>query len=257
MRPARTTLAALALILALTAAGICASNCTTLTGDCDLNLDCPGMPQPMCSGILDPGDCDTCMQGYCCAEVAACYSDQECLYGCLEGFYPPDPECASPPSLAPFQAILACMAQSCAAACAVADDCNPVNSAGCAPGEQCDADYPGVFECAENEGSLAELCQPCDPVNSPYCDVGLHCFAGSHTCARFCCTDADCGSGTCELDQTIAFTGPLPLTTETVGVCVVMLDGGADGGADGGMASACDAPAVPPSNGSCAPQFQE
>ncbi len=229
---------------ALALGGLCAWSCTNLSGDCQLNLDCPGMAVPMCSGILDMGDCDTCVQGYCCQEVADCYTDQECLYGCLEGFYPPDPECAGPPSQAPFQAIVDCMNTSCKAVCAVADQCNPVNGSGCSDAE-CDADYPGVYECALNDGTLSKLCEACDNVNSPYCDVGLHCYIGSSTCARFCCTDADCGTGRCELDQTKAFGGPVPLTTETVGLCVTM----------DGTGAACDAPAVPPSGGSCAPQF--
>ncbi len=229
---------------ALGVLGFCVWSCTSLTDDCELNLNCPGMTQPMCSGILDPGACDTCVQGYCCAELAACYLDQECLDGCLEGFWPPDPDCADPPSQAPFEAILACMARSCAAPCAMADDCNPVSGSGCA-GAECDADYPGVFECSVNGGTLSRLCEPCDDVNSPFCGSGLHCFAGSSTCARFCCTDADCGTGKCELDQTIDFQQPLPLTREKVGICLTQ----------DGTAAACDAPAVPPSDGGCAPSF--
>jgi len=232
-------------MVALGLLGVCAWSCTGLTDDCELNLNCPGTAQPVCNGILEPGACDTCVQGYCCADLAACYADQECLDGCLQGFWPPDPQCAAPPSQAPFMAILACIQKSCAAACASSDDCNPVSGSGCSDGEVCDSNYPGVFSCAVNAGSLAKLCQPCDNVNSPYCDVGLHCYTGSNTCARFCCTDADCGTGKCQLDQTADFQQPLPLTKETVGLCVTQ----------DGASAACDAPAIPPSNGSCAPTF--
>jgi hypothetical protein len=236
----RTLLAA----AALTLLAAFAWSCTNLSNDCTLTLDCPGMPEPMCSDVLDPGPCDTCMEGWCCAELAACYTDQECLYGCLEGFYPPDPECAEPPSKVPFQAVLTCMHKSCASECAVKDTCNPVNRSGC-PDKICDTSYPGIFDCYENSGTLGKLCDPCDNVNSPYCGPGLHCHPASGTCARYCCTDADCGTGRCELDPTIVFGEPLPLTKEKVGICVTQ----------DGASAACDAPAIPPSNGSCAPQF--
>jgi hypothetical protein len=229
---------------ALALFGFAAWSCTTLTDDCALNLNCPGMAVPVCNDILDPGDCDTCVQGYCCQELADCYADQECLYGCLYGFYPVDPDCSMPPSQVPFQAMVACMNTSCATACAMTDGCNPVNGSGC-PDDVCDADYPGVYECAVNDGTLSKLCEACDNVNSPYCGAGLHCYPSSSTCARFCCTDADCGTGRCELDQTKAFGGPVPLSKEVVGLCVTM----------DGMGAACDAPAVPPSGGSCAQQF--
>ncbi len=244
MRPSARVGATLLAVVALGLAVLCAWSCTDLGDDCQLNLNCPGMTQPMCSGIFDPGACDTCTQGYCCAELAACYVDQECLDGCLEGFWPPDPDCAAPPSQAPFQAILACTAQFCASACASADNCNPVTNAGCA-GTTCDSIYPGVFGCTYNSGVPVGLCEACDNVNAPFCGAGLHCFTGSNTCARFCCTDADCGSGFCDLDQTIDFQSPLPLTMEKVGLCLT-LDGGA---------AACDAPDASPSMGSCAPTF--
>jgi hypothetical protein len=231
---------------ALAVLGACAWSCTALSGNCTLGLDCPGMAVPMCSGIFDPGACDTCIQGYCCAELAACYTDMECLDGCLEGFWPVDPECSEPPSQGPFQAIVACQNQFCASECGItADSCNPVTNAGCA-GTTCDSIYPGVFGCTYNTGTPVKLCGTCDNVNSPFCDVDLHCFPGNDTCARFCCTDADCGTGKCELDQTIVFGTPLPLTKTIVGICLTQ----------DGSTAACDAPATAASMGSCAPAFK-
>ena len=57
------------------------------------------------------------------------------------------------------------------------------------------------------------------------------CAAPAGSCARFCCTDGDCGTGTCDK----MLTGDA-----NVGVCV-----------DAQQAAACDAPSTSPSNGSC------
>ncbi len=240
MRPAvPLALAALAALLGL------AWGCTTLSGDCSLNLDCPGTPVPMCTGVLYPGDCTTCIEGYCCQELATCYADQECLYGCYEGFFPPDPDCASPPSQAPFEALLACQKQFCNAPCTFADTCNPVTGKGCAD-DTCDSVYPGYFDCTGDTGTPVKLCGACDNVNSPFCGAELHCLPKTSTCARYCCTDADCGTGRCELDQTIVFGSALPDTKTIVGVCLTQ----------DGSGPACDAPAVAASMGTCAPSFQ-
>lgn len=37
----------------------------------------------------------------------------------------------------------------------------------------------------------------CDQAAGPYCQHGLTCLAGT-SCKRFCCTNADCGVGTCQ-----------------------------------------------------------
>ena len=81
--------------------------------------------------------------------------------------------------------------------------CNPVTNAPCAAGQACDitsasgsingfACYPGA--------NAAKICALCDDTNGPFCAGGLSCAAASADlsgCARYCCTDADCGSGRC------------------------------------------------------------
>jgi hypothetical protein len=83
------------------------------------------------------------------------------------------------------------------------------------------------------------------PSNTPVCDAGLHCDPASQTCARYRCTDADCGTGTnkCVLDQTVVFGGPLPYSKAIVGICLKADMTG----------QACDAPATVASMGSCGP----
>jgi len=135
--------------------------------------------------------------------------------------------------------------------------CNPVTNAGCKSGSACDysTDDSGNvigFRCylAPN---AASLCGSCDTVS---CSAETTCFyfdpAQTMTaCARYCCTDADCGSGTCQFDDgatppTLLFAPAAP----TLGVCVASasVDAGADAGAAGVFS--CDAPATSPSLGS-------
>jgi hypothetical protein len=79
-----------------------------------------------------------------------------------------------------------------------------------------------------------------DSAGGPFCDVPLTCDVHTNTCARFCCTDADCGTGRCELDPQKAFGGALVNTGDAVGICLA---------ADN--TPACDAPAVAASKGAC------
>jgi hypothetical protein len=64
-------------------------------------------------------------------------------------------------------------------------------------GEACD-NGPDNFNCypAPNTG---DLCGACDNQNT-FCKDGLTCVPtdaqGTGKCARFCCTDADCGGAT-------------------------------------------------------------
>jgi hypothetical protein len=166
--------------------------------------------------------------------------------------------------------------------------CNPVTNDGCTDGAACDftqdpdTGQNNGFDCYAGPND-ATVCQACDlmAVMAPFCAGGTTCFAvtpgaAMGACAKYCCTDADCGSGTC---QTMGPTGPLFAAATSLGVCVASAaspDGGADGGgtdgggADGGGAGgggaggggaggggagpiplACTPPAVPPSMGSC------
>lgn len=235
-------LAALASILG--AAWI--SGCNDLTSDCELNLRCaPASPpdEPKCSGLFMPGACDVCLQGACCQELADCALDGVCLNGCLFNVLPSPPECASPPTAGVLQALDECLKSECPAECAPADQCNPVTVNGCpAGGTDCDLVYPGIFVCLPPFGTPAAICEACNNLNGPYCGGGLHCFAESNTCARYCCSDADCGVGRCELDPLKAFGAPLAVAGDAVGLCVNMA---------AGMGPACDAPQVSPSGGAC------
>jgi hypothetical protein len=232
---------------ALATLGVCAWGCTDLASDCNLNLDCPGTPQPMCTGFYAPDDpCGICMQGYCCETLAACNTDGFCLGACFFGLWPLDPGCSQPPSAAPFKAITSCQTQFCGKACAPVDICNPVNNSGC-PGDYCDTVNPGIFYCTGNIGTPVPLCAACDPTNGPFCDADLHCDPVSHTCARFCCDDGDCGTGNkCVTDPKRAFGATLPDSKITaVGTCLTQDE----------STAACDAPMTAPSMGKCAPTF--
>jgi hypothetical protein len=136
--------------------------------------------------------------------------------------------------------------------------CNPVTNAGCKSGSACDysTDSAGNvigFRCYINQ-TPAPLCGSCDTVS---CGGDTTCFYVDQTqttaaCARYCCSDTDCGSGTCQFDDgatppTLLFAPAAP----TLGVCVASatVDAGPDAGAAGVFS--CDAPATAPSMGSC------
>src|SRR6185437_12474205 len=82
--------------------------------------------------------------------------------------------------------------------------CNPVTNGACASGKACDVTSANGavngFDCYPGTGDTAKLCAICDDTNGPFCAEGLSCAAASGDisgCARYCCTDADCGSGRC------------------------------------------------------------
>jgi hypothetical protein len=95
--------------------------------------------------------------------------------------------------------------------------CNPVTNEPCASGQTCDttADSSGNINglaCYSGENT-ATLCSACSVTQGPLCAGGLACAdVGSAltACARFCCTDADCGSGRCahtDADGNVLFAG--------------------------------------------------
>lgn len=115
--------------------------------------------------------------------------------------------------------------------------CNPVTGEPCLVGSPCDlAVTPGNFECYPPPASVA-VCGAC---GVEFCANGLTCVpAGALAkCARFCCSDADCGNTACNKSTFAANLGA------DVGVCGVIVDGD--------FAPTCDGiPTVPPSNGAC------
>ncbi|MEZ4301708.1 MAG: hypothetical protein R3B70_42630, partial [Polyangiaceae bacterium] len=75
-----------------------------------------------------------------------------------------------------------------------ANECNPVTNEGCdtAAGEACDVSADG-FVCYP-DGNTQSLCDECGVTGSDYCLGGMTCVG---KCAKFCCDDGDCGTGTC------------------------------------------------------------
>lgn len=115
----------------------------------------------------------------------------------------------------PTDACFTCIEGSC---CAELDAClGDTNCSGCLSGSgtSCDTDP-----------LLADVSTCLDASCSAECGA-------PGECARFCCTDGDCGTGVCDKDLT---------GDANVGICVAtaMM-----------TPPACDAPATSPSNGSC------
>jgi hypothetical protein len=96
------------------------------------------------------------------------------------------------------------------------DKCNPVTLQ--------TATYPCIEECATYDSGMTfqcytsslhrALCEECDQDAS--CNGGLACPAeegwpGGNHCARYCCSDADCGSGQCIKEGIKASGGALGL----------------------------------------------
>jgi hypothetical protein len=172
-----------------------------------------------CSGtFMDPTGCETCAEGSCCQEVTDCVADAECD-DCIIN---PDADpavCNANPLLS---AIGDCTASFCMAECgapvtepacdapavspgagacvtiSAANKCNPITNEPCnvAMGEACDLNGNG-FECypAPNDRKLCEECGQ----DLGFCQGGLTCVG---KCARFCCEDSDCGTGTCSKGST-------------------------------------------------------
>lgn len=248
--------------------GASITGCTSLSGDCELNLTCPATTSatttsatttsttttsstttssatPMCGDVYK-GPCDDCLQASCCQETADCIADGECLNYCLLSVWPPVPQCEVPATAAALTALTTCMADKCSPVCDAKDYCNPVTNSPCPTnGTACDAAYPGVFLCLPPYGTPVALCGGCNNAVGPYCDAGMRCHAASNKCARYCCNDADCGTGKCILDTPTVFGAPLANPMDLVGIC---LD-------QAGTTPACDAPAMAPSNGACVGGF--
>lgn len=159
-----------------------------------------------------------------------CEGDSDCT-GCADGTITDSATCQGNTA---FGALATCFQGPCNADCVPKSECNPVTNDPCntAGGEACDLNGSGVFVCfpAPND---ALACAACSNANGPFCTPGYHCAEDTTggMCTRFCCTDADCGTGKCDM------TG-MP---SGVGICV---------GANMELCSA-DAPATSVSGGSC------
>ena len=94
--------------------------------------------------------------------------------------------------------------------------CDPLTGDGCPESEYaCDffGQYGGVGEFVCFSDCTEPVGAPCDRTEGPWCAAGAACVDG--VCAKYCCSDSDCGSDKCE-----------PLTWENVtggrfGLCPV------------------------------------
>jgi hypothetical protein len=127
------------------------------------------------------------------------------------------------------------------------DQCNPVTNDGCpSDGSVCDADDTGHFKCFPPPNEVAQ-CGSCDG-QTTFCVAQLTCVVQknqtSGSCYRYCCTDADCGTGgACDLALAKAVLQPAD-PMDKVGLCVA------------GTSPSCGAtPGSPPSGGSCVGGF--
>lgn len=177
-------------------------------------------------------ECTPCAEKNCCAELTACAADPACarcfdpMGGCS---IPPSltalnqckgtaclHDCGPPPPLPPPRIEPACDAPALSpsgGSCVVlAGDvaCNPVTNEPCnsQASEACDFNGSG-FKCYPDDNVHA-ICEQCGPWTGKFCKGGMSCMITE--CARYCCADADCGSGICKKD----YFGAVP-----VGICVL------------------------------------
>ena len=227
------------------------SGCSDLEEDCQLLVNCPETKKPPeCGGQLYSLKCDGCLQAKCCQEVSDCLGNNPCGSYCMFGVMPPPSECNSGPGGQFFGDLTTCLKTNCAAECGTSY-CNPVTHNNCQTnGSPCEIFYPGIFTCIPIlQGEVpSQLCQPCNLSSGPYCGSGLRCDLTSLQCARYCCTDTDCGTGHCELNQNVAFGYSTANPLDMVGLCLALapLTG-----------PACDAPGLPspPGGGTCVASF--
>ncbi len=230
---------ALALVLVIAGSFLSwISGCSDLQEDCELLVNCPETKKPPeCGGQLYSPQCDGCLQERCCQEVSDCLDNSPCGTYCMFGVMPPLPECNTGMAGTLFGDLTTCLKTNCAAECGQASYCNPVTHNPClTDGTQCELVYPGIFACVPPGGVPAQVCQACNFGMGPYCASGLRCDVTSLQCARYCCTDADCGTGRCELNQNVAFGYSTANPQDMVGLCLAIAPA---------TGPACDAPGIP------------
>jgi hypothetical protein len=176
----------------------------------------------------------------CCQAAANCYANTTCRH-CAMGM--PTPSC-DPGKTPSWDALYNCAGAKCNLECSVLSMCNPVTNEPCdtSMGQPCDLAagfFDPIYTCLKP--SSTPLCGTCDDTNG--CAPTLHCLTDmmgkNGRCARYCCSDGDCGGGTCDTSN---------LPTGMVGLCMAALDAGVD------PTCATDAggpPAMSPSHGSC------
>ncbi len=184
-----------------------------------------------CAGLTNGSECGLCVEEKACPEFFVCNEDIDCS-DCLSGA---GTDCENNDLLT---ALNDAITANCDAECTAKSECNPVTNEGCPDaGSACDLGSGGVFVCFGPPNDVA-LCGACSNQNGPFCSPTMHCNedANGGKCARYCCGDGDCGTGTCDMASLMLPNG--------IGVCV-----GMDMGAP--TLASCDAPAEAPSMGSC------
>jgi hypothetical protein len=127
------------------------------------------------------------------------------------------PECAVPTS---FPSGGSCVSVVAANDAGTGIQCNPVTNVPCASGYACDlANESGSitgFQCYPPPNTGA-VCGTCDGTTT-FCVGGATCYmptgATTGTCAHYCCTNADCGPGTCT-------TGGFAPASSAIGICTM------------------------------------
>lgn len=185
-----------------------------------------------CMGLGEPwGACGACVELVCCDELQNVLDNAEgwdqalaqCAVGgcddCATQTFPVEFACDAP---ATPQATGACVS------IGGAFECNPVTNEGCdGVGASCDNNGVGFNFACFASGNVNGACEPCGASADDFCLPGLTCVDG--ICTKYCCSDADCGSGTCA-------TGVFGADAD-LGVCA---GDGAGGGGTGGAGGAGD-----------------
>lgn len=217
-----------------------------------------------CDASKFPGACGTCLQDHCCKELA----EADAMMGltqalgtcimtscsvCIPDPIPGTPACTAP-AVAPSNGACVTLGNGI--------DCNPVTNAGCSNGEVCDYAQWG-YTCYPGS-NVEPLCGGCGMSNM-FCSAGLTCAnttAGPAACFRYCCTDADCGGGTC-VTNVLYFASGLGLCADTTTTSSTSTStssttstssgaggaGGAGGGGAGGAGGATTSSAAGTSTG--------
>lgn len=169
--------------------------------------------EPDCTGIIS-GDCGACLETSCCAELAedggagtdpafiAC-AQMSCNDECFPTPFPI--QCTVP---TPSPSMGTCVT------IGGGNTCNPITQEGCSgAGAACDIGQNG-FQCYP-DGNTHALCESCGDAaaDGNYCQPGLACVS---KCARYCCDDSDCGTGTC---TKVDGSAPLFATAPGLGLC--------------------------------------
>jgi hypothetical protein len=185
--------------------------------------------EPSCEGLLsNANDCFSCISVKCCPTLSACLRDTT-VGGCADCVAGDKTACGEA-----WNALYNCGVQACSAECtgAVGDlptcdaplmspsagacvsiggatACNPLTLEGCPAGDACEL-KEGAFQCFPP--GPQPLCQPCGDQDG-FCQAGLSCFPSfdfapdgvtvTQRCAKPCCDDGDCGSGTCSVKVTV------------------------------------------------------